>query len=127
MVERGKGCIVIDTLDAWQLQEKIKASIIWYAPTVFSPMDVYVFRKKLNSAILRMEDENLSSMEIFITEPEAWIIDSVLNADSYSNAKYLLKQVYRVIWETEYDVKSLNSGSLEDIFVPDMLDGFSEN
>ena len=124
MTERTKGHIRLDSLDLWTLQNLIKPTAMWYVPTMFGPPHVYEFRKVINTALLRLEDEKLSSIEIPISEIDAWIIDSALSKDTYSNARNVLVQVYRVIWELDYDLLSQEYAPQDTPFSPKMLEGF---
>lgn len=128
MEDKTKGCIRIDSLDAWNLQSYIKPGQVWAPGSAFSPSDVYFLRKKINSAILRFEDEKgLASVDIPITETEAWVIDSVLTKDTpYSNSKNILVQTFRILWETEYDLQIKNSSSGDTKFDDAMLKKLTE-
>lgn len=120
---RRRSHLKLSTVDIWILQSKIKLNAFIGPAAPFNAQDLIGFRRKLNNAILDIEDKHLDTVEIEVAEPECWIIDTVLDKDSYGGARGILLQVYRVLWEQEYDL-SLVDEPLDKKFHTSMLRGW---
>lgn len=70
---------------------------------------LHQLRGKINSAILRFEDEEgLESVDLLLTPNEAWIIDQTLSFDRPNGSQTnLLLQIMRGLWSAEYGLSSI--------------------
>lgn len=93
--EPGHG-VRVDLKIAWSLQQRVKLS----GPNALPGLAE--FRKRLNSAIIDMSEGTCKEVEIPVTREEAWLLDSVVNAEASDWAKPFLLQLFKAIWEYEY-------------------------
>lgn len=86
----------VDLKIAWSLQQRVKLA----GPNALPGLAE--FRARLNSAIIDMSEGASKEAVIPVTREEAWLLDSVVNAESSDWAKPFLLQLFKAIWEYEY-------------------------
>jgi hypothetical protein len=88
-------------VDAWTIQGCIKHDMTCRLPQRDEAAAGYTLREKVNDALLRFADEDLTELELDVTEEELWLIDQKLPL-SYDGARAFLLRVFKALWELDY-------------------------
>lgn len=128
--DREPRTVMVSQIDLWAIQKAIKFNTFMLDPRNMRPAfpstvwvqangkDFYIhtawkLRDKVNQLLIRFATEKLTELEMLPLDlDECWMVDNIINAESYNSAKVLLVQVFQCIWEHENGV-SLRTGPMD--------------
>lgn len=111
---RDNGTVNLTQTDCWGLQALLKFNVVMLSPLnnqpIFPVGTVPFLRVKVNHALLRFASEPaLSAVAIPLNYAECWVIDWVINVQSWQHADELIVQVLSVMAEHEMSGLHLKS------------------